>query len=597
MIRIRFVVIFILLFFSFLLARIYYLSIKSNIYYEEMARQNAIKTQYIAPIRGDIKDKNGNLLAVNDLGFSILIKPYLYIKKKNRKILEAEINEISFLFKELNSTKLLKKYQKSDSYYNQDFIEIVDFINYEEMIPYFSYISLKENISIQPVVKRKYPYGNLASHVIGYVGKANLQDMNANDIAKLTKYTGKSGIERYYNEILQGERGIRTYKVNALNQEIEELSYVKSKSNDIELSLDIKLQEFISKLFDGNSGAVIVMDIKDGSILSAGSFPEYDLNQFVNGISIKEWKELSNNLDHPFANKIANGLYPPGSVVKMGVALSFLNSNLINNWSEFHCSGLVELGNRKFRCWNRSGHGNVNLKHAIKQSCDVYFYEGGLKVGIDQISNTLEKLGFGSKTGIDLPNEFVGTVPSKEWKMQRYKKPWYQGETLNTSIGQGDFLVTPIQIAKYIGEIAVAKEIKPHFLKSIENNNTLNFNSKDIFTQKEKEHLFYIREAMYAVANEEGGTAYRYLNNLPIKVAAKTGTAQVIGFSQSDKNRVNEDELKYYTRSHTWLATYAPYKNPKYVVVVLLEHGGRNTTSGIITSEIYKKMYQMGYFK
>ncbi|HHS6954652.1 TPA: penicillin-binding protein 2 [Campylobacter jejuni] len=600
--RMRLVVGFILLFFIFLLSRVYYLSIKSNVYYEELAKQNAIKTEFLAPVRGQITDRNGTLLAINDLGFSISIKPYLSIKKSNKGILDKELSELTNLFPDLNASKLAEIYKRNDSYYNQDFIKVVDFIPYDEIIPHYSELNLNKTIKIDPVVKRKYPFGKLASHIIGYVGKANLQDVQENEIAKLSNYTGKIGIERYYNDILQGEKGTRVYKVNALNQEVEQLSYIPAKSNDIELTIDIELQSYLTSLFEGNAGAAIIMNVNDGSILAAGSFPEYDLNPFVTGISFKDWDELSNSLDHPFTNKLINGYYPPGSVVKMGVGLSFLNSKNISPSTQYVCNGSIELGGRFFRCWNRSGHGPVDLKHAIKYSCDVYFYNGSLQVGIDQISETLSRIGFGVKTGVDLPSEFVGTLPSKEWKMQRYRQSWFQGDTLNTAIGQGNFLATPMQIARYTAQIAKGGEVIPHFLKSIENNNTtienqMDENKKEIFTLFEKSQLPYIRDAMYAVANEQGGTSYRYLHNLDVKVAAKTGTAQVVGFSQTDKNRVDEKQFKYYTRSHAWLTSYAPYSKPKYVVTVLLEHGGRNITSGATVAKIYQKMIDLGYFK
>ncbi|EAK5830405.1 penicillin-binding protein 2 [Campylobacter jejuni] len=600
--RMRLVVGFILLFFIFLLSRVYYLSIKSNVYYEEFAKQNAIKTEFLPPVRGQITDRNGTLLAINDLGFSISIKPYLSIKKSNKGILDKELSELTNLFPDLNASKLAEIYKRNDSYYNQDFIKVVDFIPYDEIIPHYSELNLNKTIKIDPVVKRKYPFGKLASHIIGYVGKANLQDVQENEIAKLSNYTGKSGIERYYNDILQGEKGTRVYKVNALNQEVEQLSYTPAMSNDIELTIDIELQSYLTSLFEGNAGAAIIMNVNDGSILAAGSFPEYDLNPFVTGISFKDWDELSNSLDHPFTNKLINGYYPPGSVVKMGVGLSFLNSKNISPSTQYVCNGSIELGGRFFRCWNRSGHGPVDLKHAIKYSCDVYFYNGSLQVGIDQISETLSRIGFGAKTGVDLPSEFVGTLPSKEWKMQRYRQSWFQGDTLNTAIGQGNFLATPMQIARYTAQIAKGGEVIPHFLKSIENNNTtienqMDENKKEIFTLFEKSQLPYIRDAMYAVANEQGGTSYRYLHNLNVKVAAKTGTAQVVGFSQTDKNRVDEKQFEYYTRSHAWLTSYAPYSKPKYVVTVLLEHGGRNITSGATVAKIYQKMIELGYFK
>lgn len=618
--RVRLLGFVIFLFFVLLLSRVYYLAIKSNIYYEEMAKQNAVKTQFIAPVRGLIFDIKGRLLATNDLGFSVAMKPYLHIKKQNNKLLDEEIAFFSQFFPDVNASMLRKNYAREDSYYNQEFIEVAEFIPYEKMIASYSELNLRENLQIKPTVKRRYPYGQIASHIIGYIGKANLQDLKDNDIAKLTHYIGKSGIEKYYNDILQGEKGIREVKMNAFNKEIEELYYQSANSKDITLTIDIELQQFLSEIFTDNTGVAIIMDAQNGDILAAGSFPEYDLNLFVMGISSQQWQELVANPDHPFTNKMVNGLYPPGSVVKMGVGLAFLNSGILNAYRNFVCSGSVELSNRVFRCWNRKGHGAMDLKHAIKHSCDIYFYEGALRVGIDKIAPTLLKIGFGKKTGVDLPNEFVGVVPNREWKLRRFKNlPWYSGDTLNTSIGQGNFLVTPMQIAKYTAQIASGKEITPHFLANDETNSTNSANfantmpksalnlasnsaptteqASEFFTPFEQKQLPAIKEAMLAVAKEEGGTAYRYFQYLPLNVAAKTGTAQVVGFSQTEKRNIREKDLEYYSRSHTWLTSFAPYDKPKYVVTVLLEHGGRTMTSGAIGVKIYEKMIQLGYLQ
>lgn len=592
--RVRVLGFLIFLFFVLLLSRVYYLAIKSNVYYEEMAKQNAVKTQFIAPVRGLIFDRKGKLLATNDLGFSVAMKPYLYIKKQNNTILDEEIAFFTQFFPDVNASMLRKNYAREDSYYNQEFIEVAEFIPYDKMIASYSELNLRENLQVKPIVKRRYPYGQIASHIIGYIGKANLQDLKDNDIAKLTHYIGKSGIEKYYNDILQGEKGIREIKMNAFNKEIEELFYKSATSRDVTLTIDIELQQFLSEIFTENTGVAIIMDAQNGDILAAGSFPEYDLNLFVMGISSQQWQELVANPDHPFTNKMVNGLYPPGSVVKMGVGLAFLNSGILNAYRKFVCTGSVELSNRVFRCWNRKGHGAMDLKHAIKHSCDIYFYEGALRVGIDKIAPTLFKIGFGKKTGVDLPNEFVGIVPNREWKGRRFKNlPWYSGDTLNTSIGQGNFLVTPMQIAKYTAQIASGKNITPHFAMQEDTNAT----QTELFTPFEMKQLPAIREAMLAVAKEEGGTAYRYFQYLPLNVAAKTGTAQVVGFSQTEKRNIREKDLEYYSRSHTWLTSFAPYEKPQYVVTVLLEHGGRTITSGAVGVKIYEKMIQLGYLQ
>lgn len=591
--RLRLVMAFIFVVFVLLLSRVYYLAIKSNVYYEEMARQNAVKTQFIAPIRGLIFDTKGRLLASNDLGFSIAMKPYLHIKKENRKLLDEEIAFFAQFFPDINTTMLRRNYIREDSYYNQDFIEVAEFVPYKDMIAAYSELNLRENLRILPTVKRSYPYENIASHIIGYIGKANLQEMKENEIAKLTRYVGKSGVEKYYNAILQGEKGVREVKVNAFNKEIEELFYTNPKSQDLILSIDIELQRFLTKVFAENAGVAIIMDADDGSILAAGSFPEYDLNLFVSGISASQWQEINESPEHPFINKMINGLYPPGSVVKMGVGLSYLNSGAFNAKGTFYCSGAVELSNRLFRCWNRKGHGAMDLRDAIKHSCDIYFYEGALKVGIDKIAPTLLKMGFGSKTGVDLPNEFIGIMPHREWKLRRYNAAWFRGETLNTSIGQGNFLVTPMQIAKYTAQIASGKRVTPYFVKSEQNASA----QDELFTPFEKNQLPLIKEAMLAVAKEPGGTAYRYFQYLPLNVAAKTGTAQVVGFSQTEKRNIREKDLEYYSRSHTWLTSFAPYDKPKYVVTVLLEHGGKTMTTNALAIKIYEKLLELGYLQ
>ncbi len=597
MIRIRLILSAFVLVWIILLVRIYYISIKSNAYYDEIAKQNAIKVEYLAPLRGSIKDINDKPLSVNRLGFSIAIEPHLSYKSK-RKILDKKIAFLKSLFADINEEQLKKIYLKEDSAYGQDFVKVVDFISYDEIIPHFSKLSLDSSIEIKPASKRHYPYGKLASHIIGYVAKANEKDIKKDSLAKLIGYTGRSGVENYYNEILQGKRGKREVTVTAFNHEIEELSKKLPTSSNIKLTIDFKLQQYLTDIFKDNAGVAIVMNANDGSILAAGSFPEYDINKFVNGISFKEWNKLSNDLNHPFTNKIVNGLYPPGSVVKMGMALAFLSSHKMSKNSATNCSGSLKLGKRKFRCWKSWGHEEVDMNKAIRESCDDYFYKGSLKVGIDTISPMLNRLGFGKKTGVDLPNEFLGTVPSREWKMQKYQKPWYQGETLNTSIGQGNFLVTPLQVAKYTAILATGHEVKPHFLYSIDSQK-INFdNNYSILSSYEKSQLPYIRQAMFEVANHEKGTATNGLLHSKVKLAAKTGTAQVVGISQTDKKRMKEEDMEYYRRSHAWLTTYGPYKNPKYIVTVLLEHGGHGgSASGPIVVKIYNKLLELGYIE
>jgi len=595
-VRIKIILVFFLCIWTILLVRVYYISIKSNAYYEEIAKQNAIKVEELAPLRGVILDRNLKPLSVNRLGFSIGIKPRLS-SKANRAELDEEISFLSSLLPEFTIKEMTKEYLKFDSAYNHDFVNVIAFVPYDTLIPHFASIAQHENLKIEIASKRHYPYGSLASHIIGYVGRANTQDVAEDPIAKLVGFSGKTGIEKYYNAVLQGVEGEKKIKVTAFNQEIEQVSKRLPVSNDLVLSLDLDLERYIATLFGDNSGAVVVLNVKNGELLAAASFPEYDLNKFVNGISQEEWSLLANDFNHPFTNKLVNGLYPPGSVVKMGVGMAMLNSGIITPQTMFESTGSMELGGRVFRDWKKEGHGMISYVRALRESCDDYFYKASLKTGIDIIAPFLSKIGFAAKTGIDLPREFIGTVPSRQWKKERFGRGWSQGETLISSIGQGYFLVTPMQVAKYTAFIATGNGVTPHFLKKV-NDVDIDFPvDPTIVSENEKRFLKVTREGMYDVANMQGGTAFRHINlTAPFKIAAKSGTAQVVSISQTEKKRMREEDMEYYQRSHAWLTTYGPFSDPQYVVTILVEHGSHGgSEGGPIASKIFDKLYELGY--
>jgi penicillin-binding protein 2 len=571
-----------------LLSRVYFLSIKSNTYYEELSKNNYIKRVNKIPIRGIIEDRNGEKLAINEMGFSILIKPHLS-SYKNKEKLEQIMDSIVKHFPQFERDKLIKEYKKEDSSYNHDFIKIIDYISYEEFFPKYTILSSKEDIKIESSTKRAYPQKELASHIIGYVGKASKQDISNNALSSYNGIIGKNGLEKFYNSKLQGDMGYKDVKVNALNKEIEILDEKEASiDNNIKISLDVRIQKYIQEIFTGKSGAVVVMDARNGEILSATSFPEFDNNIFVRGITSKEWNDMRNDFNHPFTNKVINGLYPPGSVVKMGVALSFLENGIPEDFN-VNCSGSLTIGNRNFRCWKTQGHGSVNFRRAIAESCDDFFYKGSLRLGITKVSDTLDKLGFGEATGVDQINEFLGVNPNKEWKEKKYNEPWYVGETVITSIGQGNMLVTPLQIARYTSYLATGKLPKPHFYKAnYEEPKELDIPSK---------YLDIIRKGMYDVSYSPKGTASKHINS-KITIAAKTGTAQVVSISQSEKVRMKESELQYYERSHAWITTYGPFENPQYVVTIIEEHGGHGgEAAGDTASKIYDKLQELGYIK
>jgi len=588
--NIKYIIYFVVAVLLLILIRLYFLSIKSNSYYEQLAQQNYIKRTYQIAQRGEILDRNGKYIAINTLGFTILIKPHLRNKYDIQKV-EKICKDIAKYFPQFKWKKLLNKYKQNDSNYKHDFVPIIDWIAYDELFKFYTILNSYKNIKIQITSRRKYPYKDIASHIIGYINKTNKADITNDENAKYYTSKGKSGLEGFYNKRLRGILGYKDIKVNSLYQEIELIDQVLPRSNnDITTTIDIELQKYIHHLMDKKAGAIIVMNIHNGEIIAAGSFPEFDNNLFVGGINQKQWDKIINNFDHPFTNKLTRGLYPPASVIKMGVALSFLKYEKRYKKFNVYCSGTLPLGKRNFRCWKKKGHKETGMIKAIGESCDDFFYKGSLKVGINNIAKTLDKFGFGSKTGVDQPLESYGVNPNKDWKKNKYKQPWYIGETIVSSIGQGFILVTPMQIARYTAALATSVLVTPHILK--DDNLIIN---KDINISKR--NLKLIQQGMYYVCNTPGGTATKYLKS-KIKIAGKTGTAQVVSIPQSEKKRMKEHELEYFKRSHAWFTTYGPYKNPQYVVTAVVEHGGHGgQATGLIVSKIYDKLLHLGYIK
>ena len=586
--RINFILILFAIIALLLLSRVYFLSIKSNTYYEKLAYQNLIKSEYFTSIRGEIKDTNNVPLAINRLGFSLSLEPHL---KK-----EELAKHLTFLTQQLvdfNKTKLTKLYYKKESPYNHKTIMIIPFIPYDDLISKLVHFSNNKIFTISPTSRRFYPQGKRMAHILGYVAKANQKEVQKSKVTRLTGLAGKSGIENYYNHLLEGSLGEKKIKVTALNQTLSVLENKEAISSNLSLTVDIRVQEYLKEVFEERSGALIVMEAQTGAIIAAGSYPEYDNNEFIKGISNDDWSIMIKDLNHPFTNKFIHGLYPPGSATKPQVLLSFLSSNLLHDDDKLLCEGTLNLGKRKFRCWNHAGHGEVNAKHSLRESCDVYYYKGGLRVGIDKISTDLKHFGFGKKTGVDMPSEFIGTVPNRNWKIEKFGDSWYKGETLNTVIGQGDFLTTPLQVATATALIATGKQIVPHFIKAIDDKN-ISFESFEILSPEQKMHLPIIREGMYEVCHHKRGTAFKY-NRAWVEMAGKTGTSQVVGIPQEEVKRMSEDDLKYFKKSHAWFTTYAPYKNPKYIVTAIVEHGGHGgKAAGEIVSKIYNFLATIG---
>lgn len=591
--RYKFIIVIFLAFWAVMITRLYHVSIKSNFYYEELAKDNVERKEYIKPVRGEINDVNGNLLAMNRIGFSLSIAPHLKVKGLR---LNAVIDTLVDTFPDLNKTVMLKVYKKHNSPYNHHYIKVVDFIHYASMMGAYPELSMIENLKIEAETKRYYPYGKISAHIVGYTGRSNKKENKKDAVVDEVGKVGKSGLERHYNKVLQGELGYEISKVTATNKAVEVLEKEDPKDNkNIRLNIDIDLQKMIYEHFGEHTGVAIVMKT-NGDVLAAVSYPSYDPNMFVGGISTKDWKALQNDLAHPFTNKFIHGTYPPGSAIKMSMALAYETAKpgILGN-SEY-CSGYMTIGksSHKFRCWKKNGHGTVALRKAIRESCDVYFYKKSLNVGIDAMAKNLRTFGYGVKTGVDLPREYAGVIPDQAWKRKRFNKPWYRGETVIAAIGQGYDLVTPLQVARNTGMLATSYLATPHIAKEIDGKPVLP-ELKHIALNPQ--YLNEIRHGMYDVCNTPGGTAFRTMSGLPITVAGKTGTSQVTSIPQSTVHRLKEHELAYFHRSHAWITTYAPYDNPQYIVTVLIEHGGHGgSTSGPIAADIYKWLFAHRYF-
>ena len=579
-----------------IVARLYYLAILKHDYFANVAQKNIIRIEMQIPARGQILDRNNKPLAVNDLGYSIALNPYLG-RKKNLPILEAEIAKIIAEFPEYSAQDLKEIYLKQHSAYNHDFISVIDFIPYKDMLKSYTVLLQSDNIKITNANKRFYPNKSVASHIIGYIGAANQNDIYNNATAKYTGFVGKSGIERYYNDFLQGELGHIKTKVDVLNRKVEVLEEVGAESrNDMNLSIDIDLQAHLDTQFAKKAGAAIVMDAHNGEILAAGSYPEYDLNNFVEGMSEEKWSEIRDSPATPLLNKLINGAYPPGSVIKMGLGLAFLEYGDIDERTVIETPPFIEIGGVKFRDWS-AHHESADLIKAIKRSIDVYFYRLSYKIGIENMAKTLKIMGFGEKTGIDLFGESRGILPTPYWKLGTRGEPWRIGDTINASIGQGLFLATPMQIARYSALIATGHLPTPHFAKKLGDKDT-EFEVKDVLSEFQKSKLNALRLGMYQVCNDTDGTAHYATSASKITLACKTGTAQVVGIPKDILQRIPEREMEYYHRSHGWITAFMPYKNPKYVITIIVEHGGGGSSSaGPILASLANKMKDLGYFK
>lgn len=570
-----------------LIANMYNLQIIRFEDYRARSNENRIKLVPIPPNRGIIYDRNGTPLALNRTIYQLQLIP----EKVNN--IEATLQALRSVvhLTDRDITNFEKERKRSRRFIS---IPIKTALN-ELQIARFAVNQFRfPGVEVKGYQHRYYPHGSTLTHVIGYVSKINDHDIEQlKKNGKMGNYAathniGKLGIERYYENTLHGKTGYEKVEVNNRGKVMHQLNEQPPLAGkDIYLTLDLKLQRYIEHLLVGSRAAVVVSDPNTGSILAMVSNPSYDANLFVDGISSKNYQQLLNNPDRPLINRATQGLYPPASTVKPYIAVSALSSQVISKDTVVFDPGWWQLPNSKkrFRDWKRWGHGSLNITKALEESADTFFYQVAFDMGIDSLSTWLTKFGYGKYTGIDLCEERPGLMPTREWKLKRYKKAWYQGDTIPVGIGQGYWTATPIQMSKALNILINNGSIQtPHLLKNTNVNGVLMPFQQAHSVQIGDMHSGFweiVKDGMYGVANRPNGTARNYFADAPYKAAAKSGTAQVFGYEI-----YNAHKLAEHLRDHKLMTAFAPYNNPTVSVAIILENGGGCPTVGKITRKI-----------
>lgn len=538
--------------------RLLYLQIFKGRDYKTLANKNRIKVFFLSPERGNIIDRNKEIIATNKKYFRLLLDQTNNNYRKDLEIISEILN-----FDSDRKSNILEKIKKSDRRF---LVTIKENLNWQEISAIEEQKFTLSNIFIDIAQARYYPYSFVSANLIGYLGKIDGKEknkVNNNDF-----FVGKTGVEKIYEEKLCGKFGYKEVEVNALGKNIRLLSKIESeKGEDLQLNIDIKLQEKIYPILNPHhSCSAIVMNCRNGEVIILANTPNYDANNFTN-LDKNYWHELINNPHKPLLNKAIQNLYPPGSVFKIVTVLAALEAGISPN-KNFYCHGQSFIaGYNGFRCWHKEGHGTVNASNAIKYSCNHYMYEIAKIIGGEKILEMAERFGFGSKTSIDLPGEASGFLPSYGWKRKILNNKWSLGDSLNLSIGQGFLLVTPMQLACFAAAIANGGFL---YKPSIASGKDSHYKEVKIA----KNHIDFIKRAMYLAVNEAGGTAYQSrFNNQNFILAGKTGTSQVKN-KASINDDLSRDSVAYKNRNHALFIGFAPYDEPTYAISVFVEHGG-----------------------
>ena len=585
-----------------IVSRLFYLQVEQNKKYLTLSDRNRIRENKLPPVRGEFKDYFGKTIAGNLDVYELHVIPE---QVEDFRVLITRVKQILNLSdKDVDKINNTKNKQKP-----WETIIISDNLSWDEFskINYYLY----DLPGLKPVISvgRNYPYNESYSHVLGYVAYASKNDLSSNEVINDRHVpglrVGKNGLEKTFETELIGTNTIQRFEVNAYGKRINQLEVQNGdKGNSLRISVDTEIQNYTSELLRGRAGSISIMDIYTGEIVAMNSSPSFNPNDFLYGIGSKEWKDLTTNPFKPLVNKTISGLYSPGSTIKPLVALSALEHDVIKPGMSVRCTDTIDFYGQKFHCWKKKGHGYMKLKNAIKQSCDIYFYEVARLLGVDRLNETARKFGLGDIVLKDFfDNEKKGVFPSTKWKKEKIGQNWYLGETLITGIGQGYIQTTPLQLTLMTAQLAnggnkIYPTIIPDNTRNIEqikrqmNNNEI---SSNIHTSlvRNKENVKFVLDAMFRSTNELYGTSYKSrIEDPKYQFAGKTGTAQVKRITEAERELdLKLDQIPYNERDHAWYIAFGPYKNPRYALTVLVEHGGSGSSAAApIAKKLFKKI-------
>ncbi len=608
--------------FTGIVARLFSLQITENKKYLTLSDKNRLREWKLPPVRGEFLDYFGNIVAGNLKVYQLHVVPeqvedFRYLMTRLKNILELSDKDYSKILKKKNSQKLWETLIISENLTWEQFTKVNYFLH--------------ELTGAKPVlsISRNYPFKDNYTHILGYVSEASKKDILNSKIIKKNHVpglnVGKIGLEKTFEKELIGTNGIQRYEVNAYGKRINQVDYVEGvKGKTIKLTIDTEVQKLCNELLADRAGSISVMDIYTGEIVAMHSSPSFDANLFLFGISKDDWQLIRNNPLKPLTNKTLSGLYSPGSTIKPIVALSALENDVVSTNFRVNCTGKTEMYGQTYHCWKKKGHGVVNLRSAMKQSCDTYFYEIARKLGVDRLKETAVKFGLGKKVLNDtFINEKDGLVPSTKWKKDNLGKGWVLGETLITGIGQGYIQTTPLQLCLMTAQLAnggykiypritmnenddtlenIKETIKKNSMVADKEKDGLREAREQFFNSiKEKKHepLFrnsenikFIQETMFASTNESRGTSYSSrINDPKYRFAGKTGTSQVKRISAKQRElELKTVDLPYKDRDHALYIAFGPYKNPRYALSIVVEHGGSGSSTA---APIAKKLFKL----